>query len=74
MPVWATSILTAVLKTAVDFLKGWYADEAAKENEWAARTREAQLKALKDVKELELRIKRTPAPVPTTPAEWNRGA
>lgn len=57
--MWGTvgSILSSFLKVGLEFLQGWYAENKAKEHEWAHRTlefqQEEQRKGLEKQRELE---------------------
>lgn len=74
LPVWLSSIIGSLFKVGLNFLKGWYEQEKAKEYEWAAKTAEARLESVKDAEKMELRITNAkPIETATTPAAWNSG-
>lgn len=71
MPAWLSSIVTAVFKAGLEYLKLWYDQEKAKEHEWNAKTREAQLRSVKDASKMELRIKDAAPFKVDSPSAWN---
>ncbi len=74
MPSWLGSIVAAVFKAGLDYLKLWYNEEKAKTHEWNAKTREAQLKSVKDAEKMQLHIREAKPTPSATPSDWNRGA
>lgn len=74
MPAWLASIVTSIFKAGLEFLKSWYGEEKAKEHEWNAKTREAQLQSVKHAEKMQLRIREAKPTPSATPSDWNRGA
>ncbi len=72
---WLAAILGTVLKFGAEWIEGWYAANKAKADEWAARTREAQLASLRRSADLERQITAAASKPPAvlTPQEWNLG-
>lgn len=74
MPTWLVSIFGSLFKVGLNFLKGMYDAEKAKEYEWAAKTNEARLESVKDAEKMTLKIKATkPIVIAETPDAWNSG-
>lgn len=71
MPAWLASIITSVFKAGLEYLKLWYDQEKAKEHEWNAKTREAQLRTMKDADKMELVIKDAKPFKVGSPSAWN---
>lgn len=71
MPAWLTSIIGAVVRGVVDYLKLWYDQEQAKVHEWNAKTREAQLRSVKDASKMALEIKDAKPIKVDSPSAWN---
>lgn len=71
MPAWLSSIVTSVFKAGMEYLKLWYDQEKAKEHEWNAKTRKAQLRTMKDADKMALEIKDAKPFQVNSPSDWN---
>ena len=65
------TIVSAVLGSILSYVKLWYDQGQAAENEWNAKTREAQLRSVKDADKMSLEIKNAKPIEVGSPSAWN---
>ena len=58
------AVVGALFKSVADYVNSWFAAKQAKENEWAARSAEAQLQSFKDGKAVEVQIEEAQKEIP----------
>ena len=65
------TIISAVVGSILSYVKLWYDQAEAAENEWNAKTREAQLRSIKDADKMTLEIKDAKPIKVDSPSAWN---